>query len=91
MRVSASAVVSQVIDVPAELTSGSATHCKDAAQGVSANFPPAHCAKLPLTHAFSPSVHADEAVSVANFLLSACAAWPLESAKLEELVLAASA
>ncbi len=90
MRVSASAVVSQVIEVPAELTSGSATHCKDAAQGVTANLPPTHCAKPPLTHAFSPSVHADDAVSAANFLLSACAAWPLESAKLEEPVAAVS-
>ena len=63
------------------MTSGSATQTAGAAQAVIANLPPTHCAKLPLTHAFSPSVHADEAVKVANFALSACAAWPLESAK----------
>lgn len=67
---SASASVSQVTLVPAEFTSGSATHCKPEAHEDKANFPPEHCANSPLTHAEVPSVHGDEFVNVSNCALS---------------------
>jgi hypothetical protein len=62
--------------VPGLLTSGSATHCSEAAQGVSWNLPPTHCANWPLTHADSPDVHGDDAVRLWNFTFSACASFP---------------
>ena len=41
----ASLRLSQAIEVPALLTSGRATHCVPAAQGVVTQLPPTHCAK----------------------------------------------
>jgi hypothetical protein len=65
--------------VPALLTSGTAKHFSDAAQGVSWNLPPTHCANWPLTHPFSPAVHGESAVRVWNFRFSACASCPFFS------------
>lgn len=56
MRASASAVVVQVIEVPAELTKGRAAQVRGAApQEVVTNLPPTHCANWVPTQAFSPS------------------------------------
>ena len=52
--------------VPGELTNGSATQDSPPAHGVKANLPATHCAKLPFTHAFWPSVQGASAVNVAN-------------------------
>jgi len=73
---SASASVSQVMLVPAELTSGSAKHCSPEEQEDRANFPPEHCANCPSTQAELPSVHDVEVVSVANCALSFWASNP---------------
>lgn len=62
--------------VPAELTSGSATHVNPPLHGVTTNFPLAHCAKLPCTHATSPEVHDEEGVRVLNLAFSFCASRP---------------
>jgi hypothetical protein len=55
MRAAASALVVQVTEVPAELTRGRAAQINELAQGVVANLPFTHCAKLEPTQAFCPS------------------------------------
>ena len=52
IRASASAVVVQVMLVPAELTKGNAAQIVPPAHWVVSNFPPTHCANAPLTQAF---------------------------------------
>ena len=65
--------------VPALLTRGSATHCSVAEHGESSNLLPTHCASWPLTHAVSPDVHGELAVSPLNCWLSFCASSPFWS------------
>jgi len=79
----ASAVVSQVIEVPGLLTNGKAWQVRPPAHGVSSKLPLTHCANWPLTQAFWPGVQGELAVSVANCAFSFCAASPLDSAKLD--------
>ena len=55
IRASACESVVQVIDVPAELTRGSAAQVSVAPQDSSTNEPDTHCANEPCTHAFLPS------------------------------------
>lgn len=62
--------------VPGELTRGKATQVNPPAQGVLTKLPPLHCANWPLTQAFSPSVHGELAVSVANFWFRDIASRP---------------
>lgn len=62
--------------MPGERTKGSAKQVKPVLQGKVTNLPATHCAKPPLTHAFSPSWHAEFALSDWNFLFNACASLP---------------
>ena len=57
--------------VPGERTNGRAKQVKPVLQGVVTNLPPTHCAKPPLTQAFSPSEHPLLAVRDWNFLFNA--------------------
>jgi len=59
IRASASESVVQVIDVPGELTRGSAAQVSVAPQDSSTNEPDTHCANEPCTHAFLPSKGTD--------------------------------
>lgn len=52
IRAKASAVVVQVMEVPAVLTRGRAAHIREPAQGLDTNFPPTHWAKAAPTQAF---------------------------------------
>ena len=50
-------------------------------QGVVTNLPPTHCAKPPLTQAFSPSEQPLLALRDWNFLFNACACCPFDKVK----------
>lgn len=56
IRAIASAWVVQVMEVPLLLTSGSPAQINPPAHPVTTNFSPTHCAKPPLTQAFSPAM-----------------------------------
>lgn len=81
IRASASSVVVQAIDVPRLFTSGKAAQVRVAAQPVETKLPLTHCAKPPSMHALSPALQDELALSPANLRFSACASWPLASAK----------
>lgn len=51
-------------------------HVRPPAHGMVTNLPFAHCAKAPLMQAFSPDVHDDAALRVANLAFKACASLP---------------
>jgi hypothetical protein len=83
MRCSASATVSHVTDVPAELTSGSARHTSPPAHGDATIAPPTHCASWSPAHCTAVVLHTSPALIAANWAFSAIAFLPLSARQRE--------